>query len=154
MGLFSWIGRLFATGHGPDELARRLGMDEPELDLIVPHYRPFKIPKRSGGTRRILAPDREFKSFQRRVFYRVLGRLRSHPCALGFERGHSIATHARRHCGRPVVVRLDIQDFFPTTRASRVRAYFRYIGWNRHAAELLTRWCTLSLHKIDVHVDG
>jgi hypothetical protein len=41
-----------------------------------------------------------------------------------------------------VVVRLDLRDFFPATRADRVRRYFRKVGWDRPAARLLTHLCT------------
>jgi hypothetical protein len=37
---------------------------------------------------------------------------------------------------------MDLKDFFPATRARRVRAYLRKVGWNRPAADLLTRLCT------------
>jgi hypothetical protein len=40
------------------------------------------------------------------------------------------------------VLRFDLCDFFPSTRAERVRQYFRRIGWNRPAAKLLARLCT------------
>jgi len=41
-----------------------------------------------------------------------------------------------------VVVRFDLVDFFPSTRAARVRRYFRRIGWNRRATGVLVRLCT------------
>jgi hypothetical protein len=45
------------------ELARRLGMTEEELRHIEPHYQEFALAKRSGGTRRILAPSPPLKGF-------------------------------------------------------------------------------------------
>ncbi|MFH1921198.1 MAG: reverse transcriptase family protein, partial [Planctomycetota bacterium] len=107
-----------------------------------PDYRPFTIPKRSGGQRRILAPDRHLKRLQRSILRRLLARLRAHPAATGFERGKSIVTNARAHQGRAVVLRFDVVDFFPTTSAERLRKYFRRIGWNRPATEILLRLCT------------
>jgi retron-type reverse transcriptase len=109
---------------------------------VEPQYREFTIPKRSRGTRRILAPEPELKSLQRRILYRLLTRLKAHPAAMGFERGRSIVTNARAHCGQAVVMRFDLVDFFPSTRAARIKAYFRRIGWNRPAAALLARLCT------------
>ena len=143
-GLFRrLLGRLVrGKGHGVDELARRLGMAAGELRAVRPRYREFFLPKRSGGTRRILAPDQALKAVQRRILRRLLARLRSHPAATGFERGRSIVTNALPHVGRAVVVRMDLKDFFPSTRAGRVRAYFRRVGWDRAAAGLLTRLCT------------
>ena len=140
MGLFEWLfpGR----GHTVAELARRLGVDQAQLRRIQPRYRQFTIPKRSGGTRRILAPERELKDLQRQILRRLLARLRVHPAAMGFERGRSIVTNALAHRGQAVVLRFDIKDFFPSTGAKRVGRYFRRIGWNRPAAKLLLRWCS------------
>jgi retron-type reverse transcriptase len=40
------------------------------------------------------------------------------------------------------VIRLDLQDFFTSTTATRVTDYFLAIGWQRDAADLLTRLVT------------
>ena len=117
-------------------------MDEAQLLAFQPRYREFTIPKRSGGTRRILAPEDDLKSLQRTILRRLLRRLRVHPAAMGFERGRSIVTNARPHQGHAVVLRLDVVDFFPSTRAERLGAYFRRIGWNRPAADVLVRLCS------------
>jgi retron-type reverse transcriptase len=147
MALWGLLERLLVrafrgSGHGVAELARRLGVSVQELRSVEPVYRPFTIPKRSGGTRQILAPDERLKALQRRILRRLLRRLRCHPAAAGFERGRSIVTNALPHLGKPVIVRLDLKDFFVSTRAARVRKYFRTIGWDREAAWLLTRLCT------------
>jgi len=125
-----------------EELARRLGMEEAEVRGVEVGYSAFSIPKRSGGSRRILAPNAELKLVQRRINRRVLGRLRAHGAVTGFERGHSIVTNARLHAGQAVVVRIDIREFFGSTGAKRVEKYFRVIGWDREAAGLLMRLCT------------
>jgi retron-type reverse transcriptase len=44
--------------------------------------------------------------------------------------------------GHELLIKLDIRDFFHSTRAERVENYFRKIGWNAEAAALLTRLCT------------
>src|SRR5262245_5018401 len=154
MSLFDFLRRLFAgkpprpkwRHRGPElpvsELARRLGKSEEELRKIEPEYREFTIPKRSGGTRRILAPQPPLRATQRLILRRLLSRLRSHPAAHGFERGRSIVTNALPHVGRAVVLRFDIRDFFPSTSADRVRAYFFALGWDAEAADLLTRLCS------------
>lgn|SRR5262245_16419550 len=128
-------------GHGVDELARRLGLGEAELRAVQPTYHEFTIPKRRSGTRRILAPDTPLKKLQRRILRRVLARLRAHPAARGFERGQSIVTNALPHVGQPVIVRMDLRDFFQSTAQVRVYRYLRKIGWNREAAKLLVRLC-------------
>lgn len=140
MGFFS---RLFGGGtHDVEELARRLGVPAAELRAVRPAYREFTVPKRSGGARRLAAPEPALKTLQRRILRRLLGRLQAHPAAAGFERGRSIVTNALPHAGRAVVVRMDLKDFFESTSALHVSKYLRKIGWNAEAAELLTRLCT------------
>lgn len=140
MGFFSWL--LWGPGRDLGELARRLGVERRTLRRFQVGYREFTIPKRGGGTRRILAPDDELKGLQRQILRRLLTRLRAHPAVHGFERGRSIVTNALVHQRQAVVVRFDLVDFFPATSARRVQKYFRRIGWNRQAAQILTRLCT------------
>src|SRR5438067_1149166 len=124
------------------ELAYRLKMTEDDLRQVEPIYDEFTIPKRSGGQRRIFAPSPALKKVQRRIIRRVLARLKSHPAARGFERGQSIVTNALPHIGRAVVLRLDLKDYFESTKARRVRDFFLRIGWGQEAADVLQKLCT------------
>ncbi|MBI4559910.1 MAG: RNA-directed DNA polymerase [Candidatus Hydrogenedentes bacterium] len=127
---------------GVEELAKRLGMDVATFRGVRPSYKEFTIPKRSGGTRTISVPSQELKAVQKRILRRLFQRLKAHPTVTGFERGHSIVTNALCHVGKAVVVRMDIKDFFASTSAKRVDAYFRTIGWDSEAAGLLGQLCT------------
>ncbi len=145
MGIFSLFkGKGETSGRDLNELARRIGIDAELLRAINPIYREHQIPKRSGGMRTIHAPEPKLKELQRLILKRVLGRLPVHPAVTGFERGQSIATNAARHAGHPVILRLDIKDFFNSTSAKRVEAYFKKIGWDKESSQLLTR---LTTHK-------
>jgi hypothetical protein len=138
-----WRAR-WGRGLGVPELARRLGVEEALLREGTPSYRTVPVPKRGrrGGVRVLHVPDAQTKALQRRILRRLLARLRAHPAAHGFEPGRSILTNARVHEGQRLVVKLDVKDFFPSTKAERVEAYFRRVGWDAEAAALLTRWCT------------
>jgi hypothetical protein len=124
------------------ELAHRLKMTEDELKQVEPVYHEFTIPKRSGGQRRIFAPSLNLKKVQRRILRRVLNRLKCHSAAMGFERGQSIVTNALPHVGQAVVLRLDLKNYFESTKAKRVRDFFLRIGWDREAADILQKLCT------------
>jgi RNA-directed DNA polymerase len=126
-------------GFDVDALAKRLGTTSDALRAAQCVYREARIPKRRGGERRLLIPDDATKAMQRRILRRVLGGLRAHPSATGFERGKSIVDNALPHVGKLVVVKMDVVDFFPSTKSARVLRYFQWIGWNREAAEILTR---------------
>ncbi|MBL7040945.1 MAG: DUF3320 domain-containing protein [Pirellulaceae bacterium] len=139
---------LFQIGDRPghldiSELARRLDMSVKALRETPLEYKRFRIAKRSGGKRTIKAPNPNLKAVQRRILRRLLAKLTAHPAATGFERGESIATNAVRHTGCEAVLRLDIIDFFHNTTVQRIRRCFHRIGWNRNAANLLVRLCTL-----------
>jgi len=129
-------------GLGIDELARRLDLSERELRNHLPRYTPRDIPKRTGGTRRLLVPDDRTKQLQRVILHRLLAKLRAHHAAMGFEEGRSIVDNAAPHVGRAVVIRMDIVDFFPSITAERVEWYFRRVGWNAEAATLLAQLVT------------
>lgn len=125
-----------------DALAKRLRMSADELRAFAPSYREARIPKRRGGERRLLIPDDATKALQRRVLRDVLFGLRAHSAATGFERGKSVVDNALPHVGRAVVIRMDVVDFFPSTKTERVLRYFQWVGWNREAAEILTKLAT------------
>ena len=154
MGFLNWLSGLFASSPAPpppappagtrtiDELAARLKVTVGELTSVPIAYQQFEIPKRHKGMRKILAPVQHLKTIQRQILRRVLGGLKPHPCATGFTRGYSIVSNALPHLGKAAIVRMDLKDFFPSTPALRVNHYFRFIGWNAEAADLLTRLCT------------
>lgn len=140
--LWQWWRTMRGQGMGVAELARRLDLPADDLRLLETAYREAFIPKRRRGRRRLHIPNPQLKKVQRRILRRLLRKLRTHPAAMGFEKGKSIVHNAATHVGKKVVIKLDLIDFFPTTRTERVDAYFRRIGWNAEAAALLTRLCT------------
>lgn len=133
---------LYGRGYDLDVMAQRLGIELRKLRDLEPSYHSFYIPKRSGGTRKILAPSDRLKKVQRRILRRLLSRLRVHRSATGFQQDESFVSNARRHEGQAVVIRFDLQDFFPSIDAKRIERYFRFIGWNRRSAKLFVRLCT------------
>ncbi|MEM6959141.1 MAG: reverse transcriptase domain-containing protein [Myxococcota bacterium] len=131
-----------------DELARRLGREPDFLRGFVPTYGRHTIAKRGpyrdgpGGRRTLHTPDPDAMAIQRAILHRILRDLRVHEAATGFERGSSVAKNAAAHAHQAVVIKLDLESFFERTGAERVRAYFRFIGWNAEAADVLTRLTT------------
>jgi RNA-directed DNA polymerase len=126
---------------GVEELARVLERSALELRVFEPGYRTVTIPKRAGGTRTLQAPDRGTRDLQRLIARRVIGGRPSHPAVYGFEPGRSSVQHAQLHAGRVVVLRMDIEEFFRSTTAIRIRRWFRFV-WNDEAADILVRLTT------------
>lgn len=106
------------------------------------HYWYRVLLKRSGGVRLIESPKKLLKEVQWRVLTDILDRIPPHPAAHGFVKGRSIVSFAAPHAGRSVVLRLDLQDFFPGYPAARVQALFRTAGYPDSVASLLAGVCT------------
>ncbi len=140
--LGAWLQNRLRPGRPIDDLAQRIGLSAEALRAFQPTYREAFIPKRAGGQRRLLVPDEPTKILQRVLLRRVFGKLRAHGAACGFERGRSIVHNARAHVGQAVVIRMDVVDFFSSTRYDRLERYFSGLGWNAEAAALLVRLTT------------
>ena len=100
-------------------------------------YVEFEVPKRSGGTRRISAPRAQLKQVQRAILEKVLALMPAHPAAHGFVKGRSTVSNAEPHTGSTVVVRVDLEDFFPTVHYRRVVGLFQAHGYGFEVASLL-----------------
>ncbi len=101
------------------------------------HYRYRLETKRSGGVRLIEAPKDRLKTLQRRILGEILDRVPAHEAVHGFVRRRSIRTFAAPHVGQAAVLRMDLQDFFPSVRRARVQAVFRTLGYPEVVADLL-----------------
>ena len=143
------------------DVAAALGIDEKGLRHYaihrqrerVIHYVSFAIPKRSGGERLILAPKKELKALQRKLNTQLVAKLPVSDAAHGFRAGRSIATNAAPHAGKPVVLKLDIQDFFPSLHVGRVRGLLIALGYAYPVAAGLAALMTES-ERQPVRVDG
>jgi hypothetical protein len=98
------------------------------LDLH-PGYRYRWLARQAAPPRLIESPKALLKETQRRILHGILDAIPPHEAAQGFRRGHSAVTHARRHTGRDVVVRFDLEDFFASVTAGRVYGIFRAAGY-------------------------
>jgi retron-type reverse transcriptase len=115
------------------------------------HYTRFEIPKRSGGMRAIWAPLPKLKQAQHWILHEILERLLVHGAAHGFLSGRSIATNAAEHCNSQLLVKLDIENFFPTISWKRVKGVFRKAGYPEQIATLLALLCTEAPREIVQH---
>jgi len=104
------------------------------------HYRVLAKP--SGGIRLIEAPKHRLKDVQRQILARILHSIPPHPAAQGFLKGRSIRTFVAPHVGKRVVLRMDLEDFFPSFAAARIQSFFRVLGYPEAVADLLGGLCT------------
>jgi RNA-directed DNA polymerase len=84
------------------------------------HYRWHVVP-RPHGVRLLAAPKPRLKEAQRRLLRHVLARVPVHDAAHGCVAGRSVRTAVAPHAGSPVVLRMDLEAFFASIGAERVR---------------------------------
>lgn len=139
-----------------DKLCELLGVATGELEWLadlngsaarsadqrLQHYWYRAVRKSSGGVRLIEAPKLKLKQVQRLVLKAILERIPVHAAVHGFVPGRSVRSFAAPHVSKACVLRMDMEDFFPSIRAARVQAMFRTAGYPDKIASLLTGVCT------------
>lgn len=126
-------------------LVHRFDADQRPADESAAHYCYRWIKKRTGGSRLIEAPKAKLKQVQRRILEGILNAVPPHPAAHGFVASRSIRSNAAPHAGQRVVVKLDLENFYPSVSLNRVAAIFRSLGYSREAAIWLSRLTTAAL---------
>jgi len=63
--------------------------------------------------------------------------------ATAFVKDVSIRNNAERHTGKQTVIRIDLQNFFPTITYKQVRKVFEGLGYPYSVAQALANLCTL-----------
>jgi len=129
----------------PDELdwfADLKGLCRTSTRQHLGHYHYRVLTKPSGNVRLIEAPKPRLKELQRRILAGILEKIPPHTAVHGFLKGHSIKTFAAPHVGQSVVLRMDLEDFFPSFAAARIQTLFRTLGYPELVADLLGGICT------------
>jgi RNA-directed DNA polymerase len=109
---------------------------------LLHHYHYRFLPKSYRGVRLIEEPKTRLKEMQSRILSVILDRIPPHTAVHGFVKGRSIRTFAAPHVGRRVVLKMDLQDFFPSFAGVRIQALFRTTGYPEPVADLLGGICT------------
>ncbi|CAN5896496.1 retron St85 family RNA-directed DNA polymerase [soil metagenome] len=86
-------------------------------------YRTYTIPKKRGGLRTIHHPSRKLKMVQRWLLQAVIDRWQVHQAAYAYRPGRGIKQHASFHANGSFLLRMDVEDFFPSLRRHHLSAY-------------------------------
>ena len=108
------------------------------------HYRVV-VRAKPGGVRVLEVPKARLREMQRRVLRHVLMPIPVHPNAHGCVAGRSVATAVAPHAGHGIVVRADLEAFFPSIAAGRIYGILRSAGYPAAVAHALTGLTTTTL---------
>lgn len=106
-------------------LAHSLGIRNRTLmGLIVRRatlYHKFIIPKKSGGKRIIHSPDPKLKYVQARLLERFFSNIKYPEHIAAYVPERTTRYSAEKHAGKPVLIVIDLKNFFPSTRRAWIR---------------------------------
>lgn len=126
-------------------LAMMLRTSAKELDEITSRVEGWYYRNevtRNGKVRHTATPTGRFRQIVDRL-QDLLQRVRLPSCVHGGRRGCSNMTNAAPHTCQPMVVKLDIEDFFPSISHRSVYRAFTRLGCTPDVARILTRLTTL-----------
>ena len=130
-------------------LARKLGLTAKQLYFIAYNlekfYTVYQIPKKNGKFRTIEAPDPLLKKIQSRILQKFVSRHIS-KAATAFEKKRNIIQNAQIHLNQPVIIGLDIKNFFPAVKFNLVRDYFKKQNIAEEPARIIAKLCTFKGH--------
>jgi RNA-directed DNA polymerase len=124
-----------------------LGVGSDEAKFLVKYsayrYTQAFIPKRRGGLRTLLVPERRLKFLQRRTLT-LLEQLHSPRVTVhGFVKDRSPITNANQHQKRPYLLNLDLLNFFGTIRRRRILGVLKALGLGEGVALALCSICVV-----------
>jgi RNA-directed DNA polymerase len=130
------------------DLAETLRLHPDDLGWLisrgqVEHYRHrWQVKPKSGRFRLIESPKVLLKFAQRQVLRKILHAIPPHEAARGFRPGCSVRDFVEPHTGKALLVRFDLEDFFPSITAARILQVFLTAGYPEAVARALTRLTT------------
>ncbi len=104
-------------------------------------YRTFTIPKRNGSLRFIQSPLPLLQYIQRYILDGILSKIITHNNAFGFVKHKSIVDNVKPHLNSHTLLKLDIDNFFPSIKIKRVISIFQRLGYSNRISFLLAKFC-------------
>ncbi len=109
------------------------------------NYKIIKIKKRNGKYRTIYEPDPILKSIQRRILSNILEERNVSKYSKAYYKGISLKDNAIPHVNKKIILKLDIENFFPNITFMNVyNACFPMELYPKQVGMLLTYLCTIN----------
>ena len=137
-----------------DDLADHAGVSVEVLEalsLALPTgdgrlYDRWTTRKKHGGIREMFTPNPPYDAVTKNLHRTFTGLLpyRAPAHVHGFVRGRSTISNASQHLGKSCVLRVDLEDFFPSISAGTIKASLQAQGYEEKAAELAVSIVTIA----------
>lgn len=103
-----------------ERLSKKLGVTKESLRLFAMSasykYKEYRIPKRTGGFRKIEHPEKNLKSMQRLVIDEFFLDYPIHEIVKSYRKNISILDNANIHAKNNFFLRVDFENFFPSLK--------------------------------------
>jgi len=110
-----------------EQMAKELSLPVNHVARLVKtasyQYKEYPIAKRGGGTRIISHPSRRLKALQKWLLANVIILWPVHDSATAYRKGRTILDNAKSHAGTRFLLRMDIQEFFPSLTVKDMSSY-------------------------------
>lgn len=107
-------------------------------------YRYYNMKKKNGKDRKIAEPFELLKEIQHWILNEILLKIETSKYSKAYTKKLSIKDNARFHQNQNIVVCMDIMDYFPSLRISKVFNFFEKLGYSNSVATLLSKLCCLN----------
>jgi RNA-directed DNA polymerase len=108
------------------------------------YYRTFQIKKKNGGLRTIKEPLPGLKQTQLWILRNILEPIPVSRFAKAYKKNVSLRENARFHQHQPMVLTVDLVDFFGSINTKAIYKIFRGFGYAQPMASFLAKLCTLN----------
>lgn len=105
-------------------------------------YRDFEIKKRNGKMRTISEPLPSLKDIQNWILVNILEQIKISPFAKAYRKNIGLIDNVRFHQNQPMVMTLDLKEFFPSISIEKVEILFLEMGYSKLISNLLSKLCT------------
>lgn len=123
--------------------AIRCGLSLPKLEAAAEcvtrgdGYHEVFIPKRQGGWRRTFRPTPSVDVALTAIRDGLSSLYTAPKYVHGYVRGRDTTTNARPHCGKKVVLRIDLEDFFGTINRMQIEETLRGLEFSEDLVSLI-----------------
>lgn len=130
-----------------EHLSKLIGVEIDELHKMIAcpsrFYREFEIQKRRGGKRVITAPYPSLLMCQTWVYENILKKIPVHFCSHAYREKRSIISNARPHLNKNAILKMDMENFFPSIPINWVINFFSSLGYPNNLSYYLASICCL-----------